>query len=246
MRLRYFITALIAAAIIAAPADTMAKKKKSSKNQPSTTAPADSTSSRTSGLGGLGDILGAVSSAVGGTAGGILEGVLSTDKVSPDDLVGNWKYVEPAVAFKTDDLLKKAGGAAAATAIEEKLAGYYKKAGFDKMTLAVDTARNFTMKLKKLSLKGEILESSNPNGITNLVFAFKIMGISALKMDAYVTKLGSNQMKVTFDVSKLTKLLQTAGSLTGISSINTMISLLEQYDGLTAGFELKKETDGKK
>lgn len=242
MKIKYFLSALLAAALIVNPADAEAKKKKSSTSKTTQTAtPPDTATSSSSTTGrGLGDILGAVSGAIGGTAGGILEGVLSTDKVSPDDLTGKWKYAAPAVAFKTDDLLKKAGGAAAATAIEEKLAGYYKTAGFDKMTLEVDKDHKFTMKLKRLSLKGEILEPSTTEGITNLVFAFKILGVSALKMDAYVTKLGSNQTKITFDISKLIKLLQTAGSLTGNASINSIASLLEQYDGLTAGFELKK------
>lgn len=244
MKIKYFLSALLAAALLVNPADAEAKKKKSSTNKTTQTTTQPDTTSASSGSSttgrGLGDILGAVSGAIGGTAGGILEGVLSTDKVSPDDLTGKWKYAAPAVAFKTDDLLKKAGGAAASTAIEEKLAGYYKTAGFDNMTLEVDKDHKFTMKLKRLSLKGEILEPTSTEGITNLVFAFRILGVNALKMDAYVTKLGSNQTKITFDISKLIKLIQTVGSLTGNASINSMASLLDQYDGLTAGFELKK------
>lgn len=49
---------------------------------------------------GLGDVLGSV-----------IGNVLGTSKITPADLTGTWNYSAPAVAFKSDDLLKKAGGA---------------------------------------------------------------------------------------------------------------------------------------
>ena len=52
----------------------------------------------------------------------VIGDVLSTDKIDVASISGTWSYKEPAVSFKSDNLLKKAGGAAAATAIAEKLA----------------------------------------------------------------------------------------------------------------------------
>lgn len=47
-------------------------------------------------------------------------------------------------------------------------------------------------------------------------------------------------IKVMFDVTKLIQLVKTVGSLTGNATINTVSKALESYDGLCAGFELKK------
>ena len=48
---------------------------------------------------------------------GLVEGVISKSDLTEADLIGSYKYSKPAVAFKSDDLLKKAGGAAAAGVI---------------------------------------------------------------------------------------------------------------------------------
>ncbi|MDE5836948.1 MAG: DUF4923 family protein, partial [Paramuribaculum sp.] len=60
---------------------------------------------------------------------GMLGSLLSSDKITVKSLTGTWKYSAPAVTFKSSNLLKKAGGAAASSAIESKLSPYYSKAG---------------------------------------------------------------------------------------------------------------------
>ena len=55
---------------------------------------------------------------------GMVEGLISKSNLSEADLVGSWQYSAPAVAFQSDNLLQKAGGAAAAGVITEKLAPY--------------------------------------------------------------------------------------------------------------------------
>jgi hypothetical protein len=54
-----------------------------------------------------------------------------------------------------------------------------------------------------------------------------------------VTLSGSN-LSVMFDVSKLQSLLSTMSSVTGNSTLSTVTSLLNSYDGICAGFKLKK------
>ena len=78
------------------------------------------------------------SSSLGGTLGSILGNVLGNDKITPADLVGSWKYSAPAVTFKSDNMLKKAGGAAASATIENKLKPYYTRAGVDHIVLTVN------------------------------------------------------------------------------------------------------------
>ncbi|MDE6504146.1 MAG: DUF4923 family protein [Muribaculaceae bacterium] len=170
--------------------------------------------------------------------GTVANNVLGSGKVTIADLEGNWTYVEPAVEFKSDNLLKKAGGSVASTTIVDKLRPYYSTVGLDNMTLAVDSAATFKMALKKISFSGEIVRGENDG---EFVFKFKAIGkISAGSLDAYISKTATGQIKVTFDVSKLISLVNTIASVTGNSSMKSVSSILNSYDGLTAGFVLKK------
>ena len=163
---------------------------------------------------------------------------LGSGKVTIADIEGNWDYVEPAVEFKSDNLLKKAGGSVASTTVVNKLRPYYKTIGIDKMTLAVDSAGNFKMTVKKIPLSGEITTGSSDK---EFIFNFKAMGkISTGKLNAYISKTATGQIKITFDISRLIDLVETIASVTGNSSAKSISSLLTSYDGLTAGFVLKK------
>lgn len=170
--------------------------------------------------------------------GTVANNVLGSGKITIADLEGNWTYVEPAVEFKSDNLLKKAGGSVASTTIVDKLRPYYSTVGLDNMTLAVDSAATFKMALKKISFSGEITQGENDG---EFVFNFKAIGkISAGSLNAYISKTATGQIKITFDVSKLISLVNTIASVTGNSSVKSVSSILNSYDGLTAGFVLKK------
>lgn len=192
----------------------------------------DSTSTTSSGS-SLGDILGS------GTVGSLVSNILGNDKISPADIVGTWNYSAPAVSFKSDNLLKKAGGAAAAATVESKLAPYYKTAGFDKMVLTVEADSTFTMKLAHGTLSGT-LSKSNKDGF--MTFHFQAMKINIGTMDAAVSKAGST-LTITFDISKLMKLVNTVSKISGNSTISGLNKLLQSYDGMQAGFRLLKGKD---
>lgn len=194
----------------------------------------DSTSTGTTGSGGgLGDLLGGVAGALG----------LGNSKADVASLAGEWSYTAPAVSFKSDNLLKKAGGAAAASAVESKLEPYYKKAGFDKLVVTIGNDSTFTFKLSKVTLSGTITPDAEAGTYT---FNFKALGkVSVASMEGYITLSGSNNMSLTFDVSRLIKLIEMAGSITGNSTIKGVSALLNQYDGLTAGFDLTRTASAK-
>lgn len=172
---------------------------------------------------------------------GMLGGILSNDKITVKSMVGKWNYSSPAVTFKSSNLLKKAGGAAASSAIESKLSTYYQKAGLNKVVLTVAEDSTFTMGVGKTTLKGTITTISDPKSEANFVFNFKVGGKLPIgKMNAYVTKVGSNNLSVTFDVSKLISIVEMAGSVTGSSTISGITKVLQGYDGICAGFKLTK------
>lgn len=208
-----------------------------------TTAPAASQSQRNP-LGGLGNILGGNrdnnggSSSIGNALGGLVGGLLSTDKITPESMVGTWNYSSPAVCFKSENFLQKAGGSAVAGTIENKLAPYYKTLGLNRLSLTVNDDKTFTMASGALKTHGTI----EADGSGDVYFNFAALGkISLGKIKAYVTKSAGGNMSLMFDVSKLVTILKAVGSATGSSTVNTATSLLDSYDGICAGFKLKQQ-----
>lgn len=184
---------------------------------------------------GVGDKESAVGSVVDA-----LGNVLSTGKLDVKQLKGNWKYSAPAVSFASDNFLKKAGGAAAATLITDKLAPIYKTAGIDKMALDIDEEGGFQMKVRGVTLKGTITPLEKEDTQANFEFNFQAGSIKVGKMNAYVEKSVTGAMKLTFDVSKLISLVESIAKFSGNSTLKSASSLLSGYDGLCAGFELKR------
>lgn len=224
MKRHNFISILAAALLIlASSASACASLTPSS--------PAGSTSTQDDKLSGLGSILG-----------NALKGVLSTDKVSVDALEGSWKYNAPAVSFKSDNLLKKAGGVAVAAAAEQKIAPYYKKTGLDKMTLQVNADSTYTMSMGITKLSGVIsARQTTKDNPANFTMTVSVGGLVTLAtLDAYVEMTGNDKMSLMFDVSSLLTIVRAAGSITGNSSIQALTGLLESYDGMCAGFALDR------
>lgn len=185
-------------------------------------------SDSTSTGGGIGNVISGIGNALGITSG----------KTEVKDLVGVWNYVDPAVTFKSDNLLLKAGGAAAASQVENKLEPYYKTAGLTSLKLTINEDSTFTFKLRVTSLSGTISRDEESG---NFVFTFQALKrIKIGSMETYVIKNG-NQMSLTFDVSKLITIIEKVGSVSGNSTIKGVSALLNQYDGITAGFKLKRE-----
>ena len=173
-----------------------------------------------------------------GSLGSLLGNILGTGNIEVKDLVGTWDYSSPAVTFKSDNLLKKAGEAAASTVIEQKLKEYYKKAGIDGMTLTIEADSTFTMKLKRITVSGTIEKTADGN----FQFNFRIgKKIPIGSMAAYISKAG-NTVDITFDVSKLIVLVDKIATFSGNSTLTGISKLLNSYDGLCAGFTLRKST----
>ena len=179
----------------------------------------DSTSS-TSGSSALGSILG---------------GMLQTDDLDVADIAGKWTATGPAIQFKSDNLLQQAGGAAAATAIEEKVRPYYDKLGLDGMTLEITSDGNVTATLKSgKSFSGTIKKDENKG---EMVISFSKLSIGNITVE--VSKSVST-LNLMADVSKLKSLLTAVAEKLNISQLSTITDLLENYDGIYAGLKLSK------
>ena len=184
----------------------------------------------------LGDLLKGIggSGGVSDILGNVLEGVFTKSNLTVADLVGSYESQGPAVTFKSENLLQKAGGIAGAAAIESKLQPYYTKYGLTGMTLTIDKDGAYSMKIKSITLSGNI-EKNEAEG--TFEFNFKAAGIKLGKFTAYIEKSGST-LKLMFDATKLKNFISTVANLTGNTMAQTAGSLLDSYDGACIGFKM--------
>ena len=173
---------------------------------------------------------------IGDKGGSLLDNILKTDKLEVADLAGTWKSSGSAISFKTENLLKKAGGTAAAATIEEKLNPYYKKAGLDKAVFTFTKDGNLTITLKN----GKKITATVTEGEGEGTFIFQFGKLKNIgKVTAYVSK--GSTLSIMFDATKLMKLVSAIAKVANNSTISTVSSLLNNYDGLYAGFKLSKQ-----
>lgn len=170
--------------------------------------------------------------------GSVLSSVTSTTNFEIADIAGVWDYQSPAVSFKSDAALSQIGGLAASTALEDKLVSYYNAAGLNTLVLTVNADDSFSMKIRSVSLSGTITKDDETGLLTFNFSAFGKMNIG--KVSAMAEKSATNNLTLTFDVSKVISILEKVSDIAKISSIQTLTSLLKNYDGLYAGARLKK------
>lgn len=186
------------------------------------------------------DLLGG--SGVGGTVGNLIEGVFTKTNLEVKDMVGEWTVDGSAVTFKSDNMLKKAGGVAAAAALEAKLDPYYKQYGLTGGVMTINNDSTFTFKVKKMTMSGTI--SKNSDG----TFAFKFKAFNKISLGSiktYVQKSG-NTLEIMFDANKLKSIVSSVAGISGISIAKTVGSVLDGYDGLCVGFGTTKTGNASK
>lgn len=200
-------------------------------------------------LNGLGGRLGApadTTATSGGTSAGetirqigTALGLIPEKAVDINYLTGDWTYASPAVAFKSDNFLKKAGGIAAAKKLESELATYYKRFGLAGIAMSVQADSTFTLSAKPLKVSGTVLPAPDSK---SLVMKLTALGgrLPMGSMNAYVGAESDKAMTITFDVEKFIELVKKVSVFTGNSTLQTVVKLLESYDGITVGFRMNK------
>lgn len=173
--------------------------------------------------------------------GNVIQGVFTKSDLSVYDICGQWTANGSAVNFQSDNLLKKAGGAAAAGVVENKINPYFEKLGLNNAVMTIEADSTFTLKAKKLNLTGTLVSNGDGTFTYNMK-AFNKIPIGSVK--AYVQKSGNN-LDVMFDANKLMSLLSGVAKLTNISVAKTVVSLLDSYDGLCIGLSMTKTGDVK-
>ena len=146
------------------------------------------------------------------------------------DMTGTWSYKSSAVEFESDNLLMKAGGAAAATMAENKLNEQLSKIGIKdgQMSFTFNADSTFTSTVGK--------KTYSYNASTKQV---DLKYLRLLNLHAKVN-CSSNSLELLFNSDKLLKLMAFIGSKSNSTALKTVSSLADNYDGMMLGFELAK------
>lgn len=150
------------------------------------------------------------------------------------DMTGTWTYTGSAIEFESDNFLKKAGGAAAASLAENKLDEQLAKIGIKdgQLSFTFNADSTFTSTIGKRSMQG----TYSYDAATNQV---QLKYLRLLNMNAKVD-CTSNSMELLFNSDKLLKLITFLSSKSSNTTLKTISSLADSYDGMMLGFELKK------
>lgn len=178
----------------------------------------------------LGSILGGVLNQ--NTANGLLDLIVGGIRMDEASLQGTWYYSQPGLAFTSENLLAKAGGAVAASNIKEKLGSVYSSVGVSSSNtyITFDGQGRFQGKVDGIPLSG----TYSYDGQSQIKFKATLVSFTG-----YVTRT-STGMSLNFEANKLLSILQGAAALTGNSTIGAIGDLSKQYDGLRVGFDMRK------
>ena len=181
------------------------------------------------------NVVGALTS--GNTINNLLSTFLGGVPINEESLYGTWTYQGVDVAFESENLLAKAGGAVAAGTVEQKIDEQLQKFGIKpgsvKFTFNKD--HTFTANLGGKNISGTYTFDPKTRQL-NLVAALGLFNQTAT--------VGTNGKGISllFPADKLLALATTAGSLLGQSNstISALSSLLQNYKGMQIGLGLTK------
>lgn len=231
-----------ASASIASAAPTTSS---SSAASAATTTTANNTSATVNSAATVAGVLGAIlggnnagngsnsSSNAGSIINGILNNVIGSGTFKQADLCHTWKYSKPGCAFTSENLLAKAGGEIAASKVENKLEGYYKKFGFSSSNtyFTFNTDGTFSAKIDGKAWNGTYTFDEKTHAI-------QLKGL-LLSASGYATKT-TNGISLLFDQKKLLNLIKALSAFKGSSTLSAVGSIANNYDGMQVGFEMTK------
>ncbi len=147
---------------------------------------------------------------------------------------GEWTYKGPSVDVSGRNLLAGIGKPIAKGKLKKKIKEAFKKIGLDKarpqFTFNVDGT--CAIKLLSKSIKGTY--NYNPD-LDKLSIKWHGVPVNArLKRD------GKKKLHITFDADKLLSLLSLASNFSDSSAIKALTMLMDNYEDVMVGFELKK------
>lgn len=172
--------------------------------------------------------------------GNVLEDILNTvmgkTPLTYKNMEGTWNFNKSAVAFETDNLLKKAGGAVVASQVQAKLDESTKSLGITSTntTFTFHADSTYSAKIRGVKISGKY--TIDPQ--TKTVKMNYLMGVANMNAVAVVS---TRDMKLLFDADSFLKLMKFISQFTNNTSIEVLGKMADMYDGMLMGFDLKKQ-----
>ena len=191
------------------------------------------------GTQGTGLLSGANAGTTGGAAsalGSVLTNLLGgSSAVTASDLQGTWTYRKADCVFETQNLLLKAGGEMAAAKIESQLESQLGKVGITPgaCSFTFNSDGTYEATIGQYNLTGNYTLNTKSNTLTMTYLA----GIG--RISPKVVKTGAS-ISLLFEGDKLLSMVQKVGKLTSNSTVNSLSSLINSYDGMLVGMQLSK------
>lgn len=159
--------------------------------------------------------------------------------LSTSSIAGTWTYSGPAVELSSSSTLSSIAGSLATSTIEDKISTYYSAVGITSgsFSFTFGSDNSFSCTLKSKNLSGTYSLDSANDQITLTFSAASTVNLGS--MTANISLSGSS-LSLLFDADKLLELVSAVASVSDNSSLQTVNSLLENYDGVMIGFELSK------
>ena len=149
-------------------------------------------------------------------------------------LKGQWTYSGPSVDVSGKNLLAGIGKPIAKGKLKKKLKNAFKSIRLDKMKPQFSFAEDGTC---TINLLGANLNGSYNYNPSQEKITFKWHGIP---LTAKLKRDGKKKLHITFDADKLLKLFSLASKVSDSSTLKALSFLLDNYQDVMVGFELKK------
>lgn len=151
------------------------------------------------------------------------------------DITGTWNYEGCTVELESSNVVKKIGGKVASSTIEKNVNTQLEKVGFKAgdTTFTFSADSTFTNTTKSKTMKGTYSYDKKTEYLT-LKYASKV------PVKLKVSGSGSD-ISFLFEVDELLSVINFIGNNAGSSSLKSLTSLLNSYDGMMVGLNMKKK-----
>lgn len=147
---------------------------------------------------------------------------------------GTWKYNGPSVGVSGKNVIAGIAKPFAKSKLKKKLKKAYKAVGLDRVRPEFSFSPDGTCAISVMGTKLKGSYNYNPDLET---ISIKWHG---LPMNANLRRDGKKKLHMTFDADKLLSLLSFMGRFSDSKSIKAISDLIDNYDDVMVGFELKK------
>jgi hypothetical protein len=168
-----------------------------------------------------------------GTLSKVVSAVTGTS--SSVDLVGTWSYTGSAVEFESSNLLKKAGGTVASSALQSKIDTQLSKVGIKsgKMSFTFKNDSTFTSTVGSRTKSGTYSYNASTQKLQ-----LKYGVLTTISADL---EYSSSSIELLFESDKLLSIISAISSSSSNSTLSTLGSLAGSYDGMKTGLKFSKK-----